>query len=278
MSFIQHRRLLIATLVFATVLVNLAVVVVMQAMDSSGSVLFAPKFAGLLLLSLQRSQIALMAIWLGIGRTSGPVRFVGTLGVIVAWCGILASLNYSSEIKVWFGYAAIQMLLIAVPLLLIRATGRLEIQAESQVDKDAAVDRNPYQFSIGYLLAWTTAFALMLATLKSVAPFEDVANEIRNTWHDGGNFVYAINAVVVLWVVLGSGTYVAARYVGYGVLLFVLPPALFAVRGSQDPGPDPGRFALSALWLLGSLTVVRLAGYRVRFGRRGGQSDKQEDE
>ena len=229
--------------------------------------------------ALSFSQIGLAVIWASLGRQTAPWRLGGAVLVVVAWSVALATAQHGSRpIDLFSTYWAVllsaQAGVILVPLLFLRATGvRLVREAVGDVPEEGPKEGSeemepglrPGQFSLGYLLAWMTAVAVVLGLVQSIV-FLDLLPSQSTAWIEIG--IMAITAslltFVSLWAVLGSGPLVL-RAITLCTIVGVVA-GLF--------GPLSGMLATSVLWLLqtilltASLAAVRVAGYRL--GRASG--------
>jgi len=149
---------------------------------------------GLLVLAME-SQLTLAAMWLVLGTGHAPWRLLGTA---VAAIGVPGSVALAADPQLGLPLVvlgAAHCLLVTLALLMLRAGGvRVRIVpkevrramrrryrsapahdahhvAEQQELEETAP--RPFQFSLFYLLALTTAVALILSLLKSVAALFD---------------------------------------------------------------------------------------------------------
>lgn len=223
------------------------------------------------LFALPFSQVGLAAIWVGLGVPSAPWRLTGGFLVVVCWSIALAATlgndvpaGYTSTH--WTALLLGQTLAILIPLSIARPSGvRLAGTPATDPRRGSAAERTPWQFSLGYLLAWITAVAIVLGMVQYTiryellprAPIAWVEIGILSVSHGG-------IALSLLWIMLGTVR---------PTLQIAMPCSLtlLFVGGSFWLACDSGfRSALGmlffgdALLLVGSLWVLRVAGYRVR--------------
>ena len=256
--------MLIGLVVLATVLVDCAVVVAARRQGDF------PHPIPILAWALQLSQVSLMAIWLALGKTSGPLRLMGVVGVTALWSWALAALPAAEDAKVWVVVLMAQTVVVSVPLLAARSLGlRLVDGSSASKAEDTATGPKRWQFSIAYLLGWMTALAVMLGTLQYIAsydslPFGYLPKSILVVFLVGR----ALMAWAALWTVLGT------RRSAIRILTLCAAGATtVTITWLANPLFAGGFFyllgliLLEALLLLGLLAVFRMAGYRLRVGR-----------
>ena len=124
------------------------------------------------LFTLPFSQVGLAAIWVGLGVPSAPWRLMGGFLVVACWSLALA-VTLGNDVPVgytsthWTALLLGQTLAILVPLSIARASGvRLAHTPATDPTRGTAVERTPWQFSLGYLLAWITAVAVVLGMVQ----------------------------------------------------------------------------------------------------------------
>ena len=79
----RHPRILIALLLAASVLADLAVLLAARRSDAGNTYPTIQPMA--VLWGLWGGQVSLIAIWLALGRTPGWLRLMATVAVIAAW-------------------------------------------------------------------------------------------------------------------------------------------------------------------------------------------------
>jgi hypothetical protein len=267
------RRLLIGLLLLATVLVDCALV------KTVGPFPLTLHPTRLFAWTLQLSQVSLMAIWLALGRTSGPLRLMGTVMVVALWSWALA--DYAPR-DVHLKVSAIDLtaltVAVSVPLLVARWLGLRLVDVSSAPEaEDLAGGSRRFQFSIAYLLGWITALALMLGMLQYVTPFWNLQMGRHNAlwalsveWRGAVFRIgHAALAWSALWAVLGKRRPVVRILTlcavgGTAVITTFLANPRFA----GGIACVLALFSLEALLLISPLVVFRVAGYRLRV-RRG---------
>jgi hypothetical protein len=215
------------------------------------------------LFMLGPSQGTLLALWLTFGRGKFLWRVVpAALGAVVyLWL-------FKNADPEWLASTFAHTCIWAVLLLVARLTG-LELVRSSTVGSDSRRS----QFYIRDMLAWMTALAVILSAMKC-APQD---------WLWPMTIGEAISLFGGLGLVAGASIHSA---LGGGWLLarIMLPPLavgvgayVFAtVRGTTF---SVWYFALllglMAAWLVGSLLLVRLAGYRLAWRWRFSRADRE---
>jgi hypothetical protein len=271
----RHARLLMGLLLLATVLVDLAAssLVVSYCRSPKGW----PNPLLLVVFSLAMSQVSMVAIWAGFGGKSIPWRMLGLVLTTLAWSRLIAVVQFAGPLAQvttmtpgeittdWTIVLSAQSILILVCLSIARSVGvTLPVAGEPDPARPSA-GRSSLQFSLGYLLSWTTVVAVVLGLIQATVDYEFLRKFPAFVWHD-----YAIlgltNAGVALaafWTALGT------RRPGLRILVLVLTTtvAIFAykllVTHVRFPAVPVVICLLQALWLVASLWVFRVAGYRV---------------
>lgn len=258
----NQRRLLISLLVLATVCVDCAVVLPTGSRQAG-----FPSLSWILASALQLSQVSLAAAWLALGRTPGPARLLGMVAVVAGWSCAMAARRGAAGLEVWTVLLLAQTGGVGGPLLVARwlGLGLGEVSTDLQSQSPAARAKK-WQFSIAYLLGWTTALAVALSALRCVGPFESLpfwyalarASVVEVTGS-------AALAWVALWAVLG------ARRRAMGMISVGVVGVLCVAAGQRLSAYVLSWYLpqtlLEALLLLGMLAVCRTAGYRLRWGQ-----------
>ena len=144
---------------------------------------------------------------------------------------------------------------------------------------DARCTLRPLQFSIADMLLWTTALAVVLGLLRWLALDWDWLLGLAIDWGVWGIlFPVAVVALAAMFFALGRGRTLLRAVLlplsivaGVGMLAV---PALLRGQpyGHLDLWNDAELVVFPAAWLVGSLWLLRLAGYRLawqwRFRRR----------
>jgi hypothetical protein len=271
----NQRRVLIGLLVLAMVLVDAVILLVAEDRELSAPV-------EILLQPFPVGQVSLLAVWAGLGSKRSPWRLLAMALGGAAWSWLAAS---APESNGWFDFAwvtsvlALMLLLQAVYVFVPLSVGRLaglRVVCLSQDTAAAESDTGPrrLQFSLGNLLAWTTAVALLLGIL----PYVLHRDKLAEVWEFGvllspliiGPAAMTLAAV---WAVLGTrrallraaGLCLAA---GTVLALDIVGSIFWGQGSSADAVNRALLFILHLLVVAGSLYVFRVAGYRLRW-RRG---------
>jgi hypothetical protein len=256
----QRRQLLLGLLILAHVALNaLAVSPVGELYES------------VLLSVLPASQGSLLAVWAVLAGKPAPWRLAGATALValsVWWTTLSPEVDPScTDFQSWATWCGLQMVAASVPLLIGRFAG-MRIAAVPLDDSGGGAADPAWraQFSIRSLLEWTAGLAVLLGVSPylwywspSPKPFRwDLILLVFHT-------CYAFVALAAIWVALGRRCF-ATR-----AILLVLAvaggasaveAAFCALTGARkfDVLSD---FLFHALWLVGSLWLVRVAGYRL---------------
>ena len=121
---------------------------------------------------------------------------------------------------------------------------------------------------------WLLTIAIVLGILKSIAPFQTLLSTLVAARREMlivlvGHAAITLTTVWVVW----SKRRPVVRIVGLIVTNLAALSALVLALGSRALADDDFRFTamvyfLDSLLLVGSLWVFRVAGYRLRVGRR----------
>jgi len=231
------------------------------------------------LFAMLPSHGSLLAFWAALGGRASPWRLVVAVVGVVAWMWVLkhgftGDSPYPDEIRlIWVFVLFSVMCLISALLMVARFFGAelTDVPADAS-DQPAPPQRRWEQFSLGSLLSWTTATALLLGSLHYLPKKEIVETFSFSDPSSLGALAAimigsALIALGAIWITLGT-RWTAARYVvllaagiGAGGLLFF----------AAGPGGGNGLFIFcfaQVFWVTGSLWLVRMAGYRLIWRRR----------
>ena len=270
----MRRRLILISLLL---LVTLAVDCVMPWSSVMDAVLFA--------------QAVLLAVWAGLARGPLPWRLSGMIAGI-ALCNIRCLIHpfnptypfndFRFEIALLTKVLSVQVVHIVAILMVARCCGvGLELcpNEGSHESSDPAEPR--YQFSLGYLLWWTTGLAVLLSMVRCITLYAkdyEYMHEIFVSFWRGGEAPMLISigliALAAVWTALGN------RWLVLRVILLVSAVAtaaaveIWAIAQSSLPASpffyltqwrDSVTFSHLPLaaWVVGSLLVFRVAGYRI---------------
>lgn len=277
----KHPRLIIGIL--AAVHLLLTVVVIPRLNVRVG---LPPSLRDALLM-LAPSQGCLCGLWIALGGKRTPWRVLFAIVGFVAfwWCGVgLASNTWTPLADAWVVWFGWQTGVVGSFLLTARLTGlRL-------INEDALTRPARLQFSIAEQLTWIMAFAVLFGAIRCLPPdrsdgrihFENLVFAITGFIRCGGRpdpaWIYYSWLVVTtgiftgvslaaIWLALGrtrlpTRILLMATTIAAGSTSIISPAWLFILL-----------LAIQSAWIVGSLVVVRLAGYRLswqwRFGRGG---------
>jgi len=256
----RRPRLLIALLLAASVLVDLAVL--LAARRSEVGNVYPIIQPAVVLDGLRAGQVSLIAMWLALGRTPGWLRLMATVAVIAAWeCAFRCA--YPSALWWWMEISAGQVIAVAVPLLITRLFGLQLVNLAVGPTAEQPAARRRFQFSILDLLGWMTAVAVTLGMFKLMWARVDFPGVLLS-WDFEYVVVIGTDAAVApagLWTALGT------RRFPLRVAVLMLT-CFAAICGTEVcfgvSVPDVYFYFCSLiLTLLGSLAVVRVAGYRI---------------
>lgn len=219
---------------------------------------------GFPLLLLGPSQGGLLGAWIALGGKGTSWRVLLAVGGIVAylWCvGRFGEVDGIFHLLLaWAAWV------VSALLLLARFTGLRIVRGE-------APNQQRPQFSLRDAFVWMTAFAVLLgATCWQSSPFEHIANDLADAgfWTAVGSS--AAVSLACFWLVLGTHW--------LGVRILVLPLAIAAGAVALRAGIGflavwafATLLSFEAAWIVGSLLVVRLAGYRLTWQWRFGRGD-----
>jgi hypothetical protein len=266
----KHARLLILLLILATVSVDLAATVMITPMrDTRPSLVLSVAFV-----SLPMSQIGLLSAWAALGKTPAPWRAVGLVLPLALWSylmGISWATAGSSPAIVITSRETLYLVTEALAIVALLGTGRAAGLKLTTVGEAAMSDdqeaRRRYQFSLGYLFSWLTATAIVLAALGYTFDLSRLATPGQPF---SGDYVIAAPAHAILvsaslYVVLAKGRRFLRGAVGLAALVTAAGLLWRVNRGVRTAGL---LVASQAIWLILSLSVVRVAGYRLVWRRR----------
>lgn len=223
------------------------------------------------LFALPFSQVGLAAIWVGLGTASAPWRLMGGFLVVACWSIALAA-TLDNDVPVgytsthWTALLLGQTLAILVPLSIARASGvRLADTPAADPTRGTAAERTPWQFSLGYLLGWITAVAVVLGMVQYTIRYE-LLPRAPITWVEIGILSVSHGGVALslLWIMLGT-VRPTLPIAALGLITLLLVGGSFWLARDSGVRSALGMlFFGEALLLVGSLGVLRVAGYRAR--------------
>jgi hypothetical protein len=257
-SDMEHNRATwnVAGLVVAHVLLHAAALsVILEGMRTT--LTWSPSAVTMYALFwLGPSQGILLGVWvaLGGGRLLWRAILTTLAAILYAWC-------FSSVQGIWQQEWLIHFLaavgLSGAVLLLARWAGLQLLRCSH-----TRAASGPFQYSIRDMLAWTTAVAVVLGAWRCLpaAAFDFLRQSIPAVAFISCPLV----AVASMFFALGE------RWVAIRLVLLPATVILGAkLMCEVIPGPSWSYFAFLlgsvAFWLVGSLLVLRLAGYRLRW-------------
>jgi hypothetical protein len=274
-----HVRLLAILLIAATLLVDLVVVSSVVAMHP---IVPADWWhpAVVALIALCMAQVGLIAIWTGFADRSLPWRILVlalTIGLgtrLLAWTtGPHSDIEHAFMVNDLTWLLLGQSLVIVASLCAIRLRGVRLVRADNgHPSKPVAPRRSRLQFSLGYLLSWITVVAVILGLAQYTLPFQGVWGLLTPTSWDHTVYVVTHAGLVLsgLWAVLGT----ARLCVRCLVAVLAIAAAIVANHlgtGLAGPlWPYAGLCVLQGFWVVASLSVFRVAGYRITRTARAG--------
>ena len=255
----QTRHVLITLLVAAHVFVALAVVEGVQLPDRFGS--------RMLLGVVSIGQIGLLSIWTALGRRAAPWRPAVLIALIVAWIWVA-----SSETDGIDPYLLVLFLLVAATTAAILATARGFGLRLFIPEVDPVKNDGPWQFSLSRLFAWTTSLSICLGLLSLT--FRHIRDGSSSHW-----LTIAVVAIGLMAIILIS-PWLAWMRLRFSYTTFTFPVIFTLVLVLLFAGGFSGLLftdfamycGLELLFLVGSLVVLRVAGYRLEFTRGKGSS------
>jgi hypothetical protein len=215
------------------------------------------------------SQGTLFALWVALGGKRTLWRIILAVAVVVVYGSCLHHVDHE-----WLTATIGQTVVLTPILLLARLTG---LELTRSVDSQAAPRR--FQFSIWDMFVWTTALALVLSVFEFLSggrlltpAHSHVAGEMIVP-----NPILRLLLVLMLvnlpsiWAALGK-SWTMARILLLPVMIGLTAAVLTAHHGQQFYIYCTIALSGMSAWLLASLAVVRLAGYRLtwrwRFDRK----------
>ena len=265
----KRRWLLIGVVVAVTAVIDLAIIPWVWASGVSDWLLWT-------LFAMAPCHGSLLAVWIALGGKATPWRLVAAVLGVAAWMWISHWFPDSDPhsmremfVEVWTTDLTAEMFVLSGLLMLARLLG-LELTDTSHGDTTQAVadDTQWIQFSLRTLMSWTTAVAVLLATLRYFPkwPLVTVLNEPLP--YAAILLGDALPALGALWLALGS------RWPVKRIIVLVVASigsvTIFRLTGGL--GAELWQIATfvvaQAVYLVGSLWLVRLAGYRLVWRRR----------
>lgn len=275
----KPAHVLIFLLVLATVSADLAVYWALFGSRETDADHFNYQFFWVV---LALGQLSLLALWAGLGKTPLPWRLLGLVVAAAFWAVLWAQWEdllhhaqvttisrLTTKYMVAFLFAAA---LVSAPVIVLRLAGGQIVRTDevrSPTPPGAGLSR--WQFSLGRVLSWITATALLLGFLRWTLRYDLVRKELaplRGTrelpvlcfWV----VVCAILLLIGLWAVLARRRTVLRGAIGFSLI------TLAACRDYRTWTGGPYWFApflWATLFAAASFLVLRVAGYRLTWRR-----------
>jgi hypothetical protein len=267
----KTTRLLIGLLLLATVLVDGVVVSIVL---SLGKLFQDPRalFWIFVLVALALAQSSLAAIWAGFGRRSIAWRAMALVLTITAWSRLMPwVINPSTPNRLateWAVLLLAQTIIVFAGVIMARLAGVRVVSATEALPAANDADRHArFQFSLAYAFSWIIAVAVILGVLQYALYRQHVPPD-ADFWLSLAalSVAHALMAMAALWTALGT-RWAAVR-------VFVLCATTLAAHAAhtyvwEEILVGATVCVVQVSWLLGSLWVIRVAGYRlVRQGRK----------
>ena len=221
------------------------------------------------------AHTSLAAIWMAYGGRWTPWLALALVVAIVCWLQFLSvvdrgfSRENSTTTAILF---LLQATAIVAALGAARMAGvRLVVVGRSVLPDESLVWRPRLQFSLGYLMSWVTAVAVALGSMSYVLEYRYILPSFRDQWAplaalSLGDAAIALGA---LWMVLGART-PALRTIVLCLAALATLAVWYLAIGLGEDWIGVSILLVQILWLLASLAVVRVAGYRLVWRAAGG--------
>ncbi len=236
------------------------------------------------LFTMSLSHGVLLAIWAALGGRPTLWRLVAVVAALVA----LMWLCRHPDVQEILFILLLQSLFMATLLTLGRFFG-VELTGEPAADCAPATDgagldslpaeetERPWmQFSLWAVMSWTTAIAALLASFHYLP--EDLVRRVSGDargWVIAAILLFSVALIGfgAMWITLGT-RWTLMRYVVLGAAGAGAIGVLLLLNAFLAPGYGPNVWELllfcgsAMFWLVGSLALIRLAGYRLIWRRR----------
>jgi hypothetical protein len=186
------------------------------------------------------SQATLLAVWAALSRTASFVRIpVAVIGLVGVWYVELQSLAWTSQD--WRSAAHAGMFAVQAAIVFVVAASVAGLVRRSRRRKGGLSATKRFQFTLGSLLAWAGAIAVLLGLGKTALAASGWTLDVTDGqvfWH--GLVIGAYNAcygLLIAWaLLLGRGRRpwrLAIAWVAVGLLAWSEEAVLIAVFGSN---------------------------------------------
>ncbi len=282
----KRRLVLISVLLLVPVLVNWAILFLSS--DVPLNIIASRRFSSVMSATF-RGQAVLLAIWAGLARGPLPWRLSGMIGGIalceIPLCLIVSIETFSTEIAMFTVLGSVRVVHIVAVLLVARCCGvGLELHSDAGSLESSSPLGPRYQYSLRYLLWWTTGLAVLLSMIQCFALYAEDSGYIHKVfvsfWRldSPGLISIGLIALAAFWAALGSRWLVlrvillvsavaAASLVKIWPIdeasLVALPSCYFTKWLSRVTF----HFLPFGAWVTGSLLVFRIIGYRIAWRR-----------
>jgi hypothetical protein len=220
--------------------------------------------------SMALAQVSLAALWCGWGRGHLPWRLAMLVLIATGWAMALSRVANVEDYESFKTNWSLLLLALAAGILVASTLGRIaraRIVAIHSSTDDAEPTVARWQFSIGYMLAWMTAVAIILGVLKStlringtfVLEFVPILAATAIAW--------GLIALAALWAALGTNRTILRL----ALLVAAVAIAALILWSSGGVGTLWTAVRLStfhAAWIVAALLVLRVAGYRIILGSK----------
>ena len=277
------RRLRIALLIAATLLVDLWVVVPPHLLPA-----LRPWWTHLtvvLLPALAFSQMNLVAVWTALSRRSVGWRFAGMIVWIIFWNLLVGKSRYPAFRGNDPGYTSLflaQAVVVVSCLTIARALGLRLVDGRADLPVGpSAAGLNKLQFSLIDMLGYITATAALMSLIQLVFHFRSLP--VSGYFVAAAFFAaigYGAISLAAMWFALGNGPEVdrvAVLCLHMGPAILCLMPITMYMQGGGRAEWTPGVVLVSLavcllqmLFLVESLWVFRTVGYRLALSSRIG--------
>jgi hypothetical protein len=169
------------------------------------------------------------------------------------------------DVRYWGYFLFAQTVGTSLPLVGLRFCG---LGIARRKPDDSAPQMQKLQFSLRALLAWTTALAALMGMVQ-ITPreFRETFTSAEEALPVCGVFgAIALLAVAALWIALGA-RWPVARVTTFGLAAAGAVVGLFTLQGSSGFLVILTLPCLYGVWLVGSLWVFRVLGYRLAWRR-----------
>jgi len=226
-----------------------------------------PAISSGILLSLVLSQVGLLGMWWGLGKTFWIIRLSGiTAGILYLNVLLAVGIDEWREFIDFLILLAVATGIVALVTWLIR-----RFKAElSRVDSTQTGIKEGLQFTIRHLMSLTFLVALLLSGGKFLATYIDF-RAIVVAMIVALAVCFAAVSVASLWATLSLGHPAFRVMIVFFIVMLtaICEIAMGYAGGNQETGLVwAGVTTFQAIIVLGTLSLFRLTGYRLVAKRR----------